>query len=199
MLGVKKLFFEGIIMIKDKEKKERKTVDKRILYTKKVLKAALLNELKNTPYEKIGIVKLCDSAQISRSAFYLHYEGLDDLLTELVIEALRDNPIIVKYILGEYGTGKISAESGQLSPDIEKYNVLLYDMRSLRIIMDIIASMYKDKFMSDIMEKKGIPKDEAEMIFYYQMSGMIFTASELGADSLERIKEIRKFSDKIFK
>ena len=186
-------------MIKDKEKKERKTVDKRILYTKKVLKAALLNELKNTPYEKIGIVKLCDSAQISRSAFYLHYEGLDDLLTELVIEALRDNPIIVKYILGEYGTGKISAESGQLSPDIEKYNVLLYDMRSLRIIMDIIASMYKDKFMSDIMEKKGIPKDEAEMIFYYQMSGMIFTASELGADSLERIKEIRKFSDKIFK
>ena len=66
----------------------RKT-DRRTLITKEMIKDALLTLLQHTRYEKITITALCKQAEITRTTFYLHYDNLDDVLDELLDEALR--------------------------------------------------------------------------------------------------------------
>ena len=183
-------------------KKQKKVTDKRILYTKMALKQALLKSLKEIPYEKTGIVSLCETAQISRSAFYLHYNGIDDLMEEIINEAIETKPGIVKFILGDYGTGDISISSdekdhGLYEIDDENYNVLVHGWKARNMIMDKITADYKDKCVSDIVKEKGLSEEEAEIMFIYRLSGMLSAADRLGGDSFKQIEKIIKISDKI--
>ena len=66
----------------------RKT-DRRTLITKGMIKDALLELLQNTPYEKITVTALCKQSEITRATFYLHYNNIDNVLDELLDDALR--------------------------------------------------------------------------------------------------------------
>ncbi len=179
---------------------EEEKIDKRILYTKMVLKDALLNELKKKPYEKIGIVKLCDVAQISRSAFYLHYDCLDDLLREIIEEALEKEPMIIRHILGDFGTGSIKEPERAKEHTIydiepEKYNTLIHEFKAQKIIMSYISEKYKEKYIEDLINAKGIGRKEAELFFCFQMAGFLAVADREGEDSFKTIKKIRAMID----
>ena len=57
----------------------RKT-DRRTLYTRQVVKDALLELLEKNPYDKINVTLLCRQAEITRATFYLHYADLNEVL-----------------------------------------------------------------------------------------------------------------------
>ena len=65
----------------------RKT-DRRTLYTRQVVKDALLELLQKTAYDRINVTMLCRQAEITRATFYLHYEDLNQVLDEVITEAL---------------------------------------------------------------------------------------------------------------
>lgn len=69
------------------EKKQRKT-DRRTLYTRQVIKDALLELTNRIPYEKINVTMLCKQADIARATFYLHYDSLDEVLDAVIDDAL---------------------------------------------------------------------------------------------------------------
>ena len=66
----------------------RKT-DRRTLYTRRVIKDALLELLGQEPYNKLNVTMICKGAEINRATFYLHYSGLDEVLDEVIGEALE--------------------------------------------------------------------------------------------------------------
>ena len=57
--------------------------------TKGMIQDALLELLQSTPYEKITVTALCKQSEITRATFYLHYNNIDDVLEELLDDALR--------------------------------------------------------------------------------------------------------------
>lgn len=57
--------------------------------TKGMIQDALLELLQSTPYEKITVTALCKQSEITRATFYLHYNNIDDVLDELLDDALR--------------------------------------------------------------------------------------------------------------
>lgn len=57
----------------EKKSKNRKT-DRRTLYTKNVIKDALLDALKEKPFEQITVTDVCRRAEITRATYYLHYQ-----------------------------------------------------------------------------------------------------------------------------
>ena len=61
-------------------------IDLRVQRTKKVLKDTFEEMLLNTDYEKITIKDLCEKAMINRRTFYLHYNSIDDLMSEILEE-----------------------------------------------------------------------------------------------------------------
>jgi len=66
-----------------------KKIDLRIVRTKKSIKRAFLDLLKEKNYNKITIQDIAEEAIINRNTFYLHYLDKDDLLDQLSYECLN--------------------------------------------------------------------------------------------------------------
>lgn len=62
--------------------------------SRKMMQDALLNLLKEKPYQKISITEVNQRADLSRRTFYEHFESKDDLLISLVDDILE--PIFVE-------------------------------------------------------------------------------------------------------
>jgi|SRR5699024_865793 len=56
--------------------------DLRIIKTKKAIKDAFIDIIKENGRESISITKLAKKAQINRGTFYLHYQNIDELANE---------------------------------------------------------------------------------------------------------------------
>lgn len=61
-------------------------IDKRIVKTKELIKNAFFDLLKNVGFARISVKAICEKANISRKTFYLHYETLDSLFDEIVVQ-----------------------------------------------------------------------------------------------------------------
>ena len=78
------------------EKKEKK-IDRRTLYTRMVIKDALLSLLAEKEYADVTIADLCREAEINRGTFYLHYDHLREVIDELFDDALQNmNGVLVQ-------------------------------------------------------------------------------------------------------
>ena len=61
---------------------ERKP-NRRVQYTRRALREALIDLVCEKPLSSISITDICARADINRSTFYLHYQGIHDLLGEI--------------------------------------------------------------------------------------------------------------------
>jgi len=76
--------------------------NQRVRLTKRLLKDALITLMHDTPFDRITVKKLCETAGINRTTFYLHYSDTSQLLME------SENDIIetaAKMIVGPHSTG----------------------------------------------------------------------------------------------
>lgn len=58
--------------------------ESKYFYTASLMDEALLLLLEEKDYERITVKEICERAGVNRSTFYLHYEGMNDLLEETV-------------------------------------------------------------------------------------------------------------------
>ena len=62
--------------------------DRRVKYTKMVLKESFINLLEKKEISQITIKEICEDADINRSTFYTHYTDQYDLLRKIENELL---------------------------------------------------------------------------------------------------------------
>ena len=64
--------------------------DRRVQYTRMVLRDSLVKLLHEQPIDKISVKALCEAADINRSTFYNHYKDQYDMLQKIQEEVLED-------------------------------------------------------------------------------------------------------------
>ncbi|HHV12605.1 MAG TPA: TetR family transcriptional regulator [Clostridiales bacterium] len=64
--------------------------DRRVRYTKQLIKDMFLELLLEKPSHKITVKELCERADINRTTFYSHYEGIYSLAEELEMESIAE-------------------------------------------------------------------------------------------------------------
>lgn len=57
--------------------------DRRVSYTKMVLKQSLLELIKTKPVSKITVKEICENADINRATFYAHFTDVADMLSQI--------------------------------------------------------------------------------------------------------------------
>ncbi len=62
--------------------------NQRIAISKRLLKEALLDLIKEKDISKISITELCEKAQINRATFYRHYNVPQDVLIDIELELI---------------------------------------------------------------------------------------------------------------
>ena len=83
------------------DKMDGKKLDRRVKYTKTMLKNALVQLMKQQNISTISVKALCDQADINRSTFYSHYNDQYDLLHQVEGEVMDNVRRHLKKVLPE--------------------------------------------------------------------------------------------------
>ena len=62
--------------------------NRRVKMTKKIIKEAMLELLETFPLEKITVTQICELAEVNRSTYYVYYEDVSQLMTEIENDVL---------------------------------------------------------------------------------------------------------------
>ena len=131
------------------EKKE----DRRIKITKRLLKDALIELLKNKDIYHVSVRELCDAADVNRTTFYKYYGSQFDLLADMENDLLE---FIMKTIKGnEKDAGRIVAGvCGYLEENLEFARLIINnnvdpDFARKLFAMDAIKQSVRERFSAD--------------------------------------------------
>ena len=154
-------------MAKDDRRADR--TDRRVQYTKRALREALVHLMRENHISKISVKALCDAADVNRSTFYAHSQNQYDLLRQIEAEALED---LTAYLLEEaprtYNVTKI-LEYAQANADL--FIVLLdeSDGAFQRQIMELAHVV--DLRLTD--EPDACRDDRQEYMYLFAVTGAL--------------------------
>ena len=181
------------------ETKERKE-DRRTKYTRQAIKDTFLALLEKKNFSKITVTEICKLAEINRGTFYLHYYDIDDVLDDILTEMLKDTKSLEEHLMCP---GR--AASNCTFPFCHKvhntprYQVLfLDDIISSRII-DKIADVYKEGYVTWLMSHSLLTFEQAEAVFYFQMNGCLTINKLTIRNQCGNWKKIQKTIDSFIK
>lgn len=157
---------------------KEKKVDRRVKYTKMVIKESFIKILKKKPISKITVKEICDDADINRATFYSHYLDHYDLLQQIENEVITD----INQYLSEYK----QIENPLASKDnvIEMTEKVLEYIEENRELFNILLNSHGDtNFQQEIIkiiqeqhntlmnENTDLSKENAEYVFHFLASG----------------------------
>lgn len=67
--------------------------DRRVIYTKKLLRDSLMTLMEEKPISRISVTELCKGAGVNRGTFYSHYHEPEDVLRNIeeeLVNSVRD-------------------------------------------------------------------------------------------------------------
>lgn len=170
--------------------------DRRTLYTRRTIKDALLELVEKGPYDKITVASLCRQAEITRATFYLHFQGLDEVLNELLDEALAVAESVVRQAdlpermeaqekLLKTGTAEdLRRNQWMLSPcqrvaDDPKYRVIFQDPTLSGYVINRIYRMERDETVPYLADRCHISRDQADKLFMMIVFGLFYVNRSL--------------------
>ena len=152
------------------------STDRRIKYTKMVLRESLITLLEQHPIERITIKAICDEADINRATFYAHYADQYDLLRQIeedlytnisnslsqlsqdpanpntlkqaenIFDYLRDNARITRLLLSDRGD-------------------FSFQKRVMRLVYDLITTQLR--------VTKSLSASDAEYVYAFTITGCV--------------------------
>jgi len=155
---------------------DRKTDDRRVKYTKMVLKESFISKLEKKDISQITIKEICEDADINRATFYAHYNDQYDLLRKIENE-LIDN---------------IKAHLDELDPKFENSNAILlvekifeYLKENARLCKLILSERGDFNFQKEVMSlvyniiisklnsDNKISKEDAAYVYSFAITGCV--------------------------
>lgn len=145
---------------------------------------ALLLLLEKKEYPFITVKEICEKAGVNRSTFYLHYETIDDLLSECLvfvgkkIKSKFNNKIIDKQAIESSNIEDlllITPEYLNLYLEFLKENKAIYKIAysqpNVLKEQNIVNHLYKHIF-SPILDRFLVPKNEQKYMMNFYLSGI---------------------------
>ncbi|NMA65188.1 MAG: TetR/AcrR family transcriptional regulator [Clostridiaceae bacterium] len=119
-----------------------KKTDRRVKYTKALLKEALVELLKERHISKISVTALCEVADVNRSTFYTHYTDQFDLLRQVEDEVITN----LKSFLDKYVDDRMPITEQNLK------GILEYAKNNADLFTVLLGEHGDHAFHNDLME-----------------------------------------------
>lgn len=170
---------------------QRKT-DRRIKYTKTVLRDSLITLLQNKPIEKISVKELCELADVNRSTFYAHYADPYDLLKQIELDMINDLSVYLSDI-DEPGVEPESLEQlisifEYIIENAEICKVLLGEHGETEFIKDIFMVVQR-RMLKAWGEKTKVDAETLESLLIFTVYGCIGLIRQWLKDGLNKSAE----------
>lgn len=153
-----------------------KKTDRRVKYTKLVIRESFIRFLKQKPLAKITVKEICLDADINRATFYAHYSGQYDLLRQIEQEVISD----VTQYLQDYDfkdihgipSDIIERILGYIGDNAELFDLLLNTGGNLDFQQEVIRLLGVRHFIP-VLDADSDGEGNAEYIFHYLACGAI--------------------------
>lgn len=145
---------------------------------------ALILLLEKKEYSFITVKEICEKAGVNRSTFYLHYETIDDLLSECIeyvgnkIQKKFNNKVIDKQIIKNSQLEELFLITPDyLLPYLEflKENKAIYKIAysqpNVLKEQSVVNHLYKNIF-EPILDRFSVPKNEQRYMMSFYLSGI---------------------------
>lgn len=149
-------------------------VDRRVLYTKIILRESLLVLMKEKPIGKITPTELCRQANMNRNTFYTHYDSPEDLLRSIEDELYEQIKHSIEHSLAK---GDISMLLGEICQAIfnnrDLCSVLLSeygDKDFLKHIIDLAHDKTVAEWRSLGMREEN---EKVELLYCFSIEGSV--------------------------
>ena len=155
------------------------------LATARLMNEALFLLLEKKNYEFITVKEICEKAGVNRSTFYLHYETMEDLLTESIeyIIEKRNSIYREQEVLDREKIDSCSLDELVLitpsyilpylqfvKENIRIFNAALSQPKTLRV--RTIFNQLFDDYITHIMARFDIPEKDRRYMLTYYLSGI---------------------------
>jgi AcrR family transcriptional regulator len=115
--------------------------DRRVRYTKMVLRESILDLLKNKSLNQISITELCKAADVNRNTFYKHYNTPYEIIREIedeIFNALMDSTKDIDNV-----DGIILASCRTLERD-KKMSVIIFSETDSSSLLSKVLSSFRN-------------------------------------------------------
>ena len=146
-------------------------IDRRRRYTLSVIREAFFSLLAEVGFAKMTVADICRRADINRGTFYLHYEDKFALLDALIDEALAAAPPL---------EGTEAGALCQRPPANEDYYLLYLDDDAYARVAQRVVERGAEQMVPSIMEKTGLSREDAHLIFVHNVQGNLAVNRLLG-------------------
>ena len=150
--------------------------DRRVKYTKMVLKESFIKLLEIKDLSQISIKEICDDADINRATFYAHYSDQHDLLRKIENELL-DN---INTHLEGFDQKSNNINAILLAEKIFEY--LKENARICKLLLSArgdfsfqkqIMMLVYDKIITELTDNSRITKEDAEYVYSFTITGCV--------------------------
>ncbi len=173
--------------VEDGMKSEK--IDRRVKYTKMVLKESLIELLKNKHISKISIKEICEKADINRATFYAHYKDQYDLRLQIENEMIEE----INNYLNSYSFSSPENISLEMLVKIFEYIkenaevciVLLGDTGDINFQKKVMM-LVQEQCISAWTSIKEIKQEDAEFIYTFYAIGSVGIIQKWLAEDIEK-------------
>lgn len=168
---------------------KRKTDDRRVRYTKRVLKESFINLLEKKNISKISVKEICENADINRTTFYNHYSDQYDLMRKLEDELIENIGIyLAKYIQNETDIALIEMVEKifeYVKENAKLCKILLSEEGNLDFQKRIIMLIY-DKNISNLINRNIFSKEDINYVYSFIITGCIGVIQKWLEDNMKK-------------
>ena len=163
--------------------------DRRVRYTKMVLKDSFISLLEKKDISQITVKEICENADINRATFYSHYTDVYDLLKKIESELLENVNV---YLLQLYHKVK-KVDEAELTEKIFAYikenaklcRLLLSERGDLSFQKKIMILVY-DKIINDLTDNSNISREDAEYVYSFAITGCVGLVQKWFDDNMKK-------------
>jgi len=163
--------------------------DRRVKYTKMVLKESFLNLLEKKDISRITVKEICEDADINRATFYTHYTDVYDLQKKIEDEFLDNVEVYLSQLdkKGKNVNDLILAEKifDYIKDNAKLCKLLLSERGDISFQKKIMTIVY-DKIISELTDNNKLSKEDAEYIYSFTITGCVGIVQKWLNDNMKK-------------
>ncbi|MCR5666903.1 MAG: TetR/AcrR family transcriptional regulator [Eubacterium sp.] len=179
-----------------------KSVDKRAVRSRNMIKTTFIELMQVEEYENITVTNVCSDAQISRSTFYQHYRGVAEVLDEVLYDVFQrvrglKHLIEPKKSMDSIGQYECHMPICDFVRENPKYQYIITNPKLLnQVLVQYLKVMLPEK-SSKIPIEWGYSREQLEAIYVFQMTGCLNAIRQNLNKSDREWDQIKRAIDKI--
>lgn len=165
-----------------------KQPSRRVQFTKNALRNAFIDLTAEKPLGEITVTDICARADINRSTFYLHYQGVYELLHEIegqIINHIRSNLAPPKLTVEEFAA---FLNHLKVSPRLRALMTSLLgeqgDPQFIRQLQTLTYELFQQGWNHHNPEDADGSEGRKRLIYSYMVGGIVFSLSSWVNDDI---------------